>query len=54
MSEETFLFPYENGKTLGELRLHARVLTEKFEENGCLVSVRAYPETLAKYGEFRV
>ncbi|MCX6129230.1 MAG: GTPase HflX, partial [Proteobacteria bacterium] len=47
MIDETILVPYTKGQVLGSMRERARVLEEKYEEEGTYVRVKASPEVLA-------
>ncbi len=49
MQELDILVPYDDQKGLiGEIRKHAAVISEKYDEKGVLLKIRTYPEALAK------
>jgi GTP-binding protein HflX len=48
MEQAQILLPYELKGMVGEVRRHALVLDEKYDESGARFTVKAYPEELAK------
>lgn len=51
MVEADLLVPYENGKMVGEIHSSMRVLRETHTDDGSILTVRAYPEMIAKMAQ---
>jgi GTP-binding protein HflX len=46
MAEEDIMVPYTKGELLGEIRLVAKVISERYEENGTYLKIKAELSTL--------
>lgn len=49
MHEQTLRIPYKMGQLLGEIRMNARVIDEKFDALGTMLRVRARAESIARW-----